>query len=296
MKVIGSVDSLCYSPDDSIIGVAASNLTGAYWSGQITLLNKGEEEQQHTYNTTTGNTALQCDRIVETLLQNTHDDIVSCIDVSRNKKALVTGSWDKCVRLWSLEDLKQVRSYSVHDTRVHAVSWQGDDEYTCASSSSTRVVVADLRSTQTFRTIKCANGPVLSMCWTSPTTIYCGLENGSIALLDTRNTLSFAATHNIHSRSVNSIKVNPHDANQLATVSDDRSLKLFDIQHSRITTTIESSSGSPLRSLDWNKSTKGELVTGSFDSTKKIDEVLVNGGRKRQIDRLNINRHLSRQR
>lgn len=64
-----------------------------------------------------------------------HSDIVSSLSVDPSGQFLASGSWDRTLRIWSLEDLKEISSEQLV-TGIASVAWSGNIVYSADLSGS----------------------------------------------------------------------------------------------------------------------------------------------------------------
>nr|NCR81091.1 WD40 repeat domain-containing protein [Microcystis aeruginosa K13-10] len=55
-----------------------------------------------------------------------HDDLVTSVNFSPDGKTLVSGSWDKTIKLWNVETGQEIRTLKGHDSAVYSVNFSPD--------------------------------------------------------------------------------------------------------------------------------------------------------------------------
>lgn len=70
-----------------------------------------------------------------------HKDQISCLAYNHEDKLLYTGSWDKMVKAWSINENRCVDSFVAHEGHVNAIVINQDDGcvFTCSSDGSVKI-------------------------------------------------------------------------------------------------------------------------------------------------------------
>jgi WD40 repeat protein len=121
--VSGAVHAVRFSPDGRLVAVGGGE---AAVRGDIRLFRTSDGD------------------LVGTL--SGHEDVVAAIDFDRDGKRLVSGGFDRSVRLWDLESKKCLRTVSGHADAVHAVSFGPDGSWFASAGKDRTVRVVDAGS------------------------------------------------------------------------------------------------------------------------------------------------------
>lgn len=73
-----------------------------------------------------------------------HDEPVSCIEYASKVNGIISGSWDKTVRLWDARDRQCVGSYEQTNGKVYSMSV--NEEKLVVATSDRKVLIWDLRN------------------------------------------------------------------------------------------------------------------------------------------------------
>lgn len=79
----------------------------------------------------------------EAILGN-HDDAIKCVEYSSKVNGIVTGSWDKTVRIWDTRDKNCVGTYEQSNGKVYSMSVV--EEKLVVATSERKVLIWDLRN------------------------------------------------------------------------------------------------------------------------------------------------------
>lgn len=213
----------------------------------------------------------------------THKAAVLCLDYTElDNSILASGSADQTVKLWDLNTLKGLSSYSFLNEKVMAVNFSPNEKNVLLSSSFNRnVVVSDIRQknnnetqTQTKFTIK-NKSDLTSMTWSgfNPFQMLFGFENGEIIVRDLRKIDKNLLKWKAHTSSTTSISFNNILTNLFATCSEDETVKLWDMK-----TCNEKEISESEGFMFEQKMSIGKIFNVSFDLTSP--SLLAAGGEK----------------
>ncbi|KAI9351916.1 WD40-repeat-containing domain protein [Pilaira anomala] len=152
-----------------------------------------------------------------------HSDGVMCVQFCEILKIVITGSFDKSVRVWDLESGQQKLQLSGHSRCVRAL--QFDDAKLVTGAMDNTLKIWNYHTGQCIRTLEGHTGGILSLHFDSRI-----LASGS-----TDNTIrvwNFEAgeccTLIGHTEWVNSVKI-CHEGTMLISSSDDATIRLWDL-------------------------------------------------------------------
>ncbi|AUI68821.1 pentapeptide repeat-containing protein [Beggiatoa leptomitoformis] len=138
MFAIGDTyQSVCFSPDDSLIAVAVNNVI------QIWAADSG-----------------QCLRILEG-----HKEAVNSVAWRGDGTQVLSGSDDNSVRVWDVGSGQCLRILAGHESVVTSVAWRGDGAQVLSGSDDKSVRVWDVGSGQCLRILEGHESVVTSVAW-----------------------------------------------------------------------------------------------------------------------------------
>ena len=80
-----------------------------------------------------------------------HTGIVSAVAITRDGKNLITGSYDKTLRLWSIKTGKLLKTLSDYSNEIHCVALSGDSKLVATGSTDNAVKIWDIRTGELTR-------------------------------------------------------------------------------------------------------------------------------------------------
>ncbi|XP_015178911.1 PREDICTED: methylosome protein 50-like isoform X3 [Polistes dominula] len=256
---------LVYDDNNAILG--GSNMTDRFWSGTVWYYNDISDFTKSkallSTKTITGITTgaylekdkfiigedsglLQIIGLVETSEKDTfelqsfgyacqHDDTITSISVFSDKERLVSGGMDCCVKVWDISNLMSTDSFhSSHIDIVTGVDVQhGNNSVFISTSLDNCALMWDLRKSKPATCILEKYGYGLTSVSCSPISdniVAIGAIDGSVTLIDIRNTDDVLFESFVFSRSIHKLLFNPNPerSSQLACCCDDVVFKVID--------------------------------------------------------------------
>ncbi|XP_066481076.1 methylosome protein WDR77 [Tiliqua scincoides] len=205
--------------------------------------------------------------IVNKFCKYEHDDIVTTLSVFTNGTQAVSGSKDFSVKIWDIPQQTVLNSYRAHSGQVACVaSCPGKDTVFLSCAEDSRILLWDTRTPKPATRIDCSassNIPT-SLVWHPhrTDTFVLGDENGTVALVDTKNPNSVASSA-VHSRSITGFAFSAHSSSLLASISEDCSVVVLDSNFSEVFR--NRSHRDFVKGLSWSPSNKGSLTTVGWD-------------------------------
>lgn len=160
-----------------------------------------------------------------------HTDGVMCVQFCDSNNVVITGSYDKTVRVWSLETGEELRQLTGHTRCVRALQFDNMKLVTGAMDHTLKIW--DWHTGKCIRTLEGHRGGVLSLHFNSRV-----LASGSTDC--TIRVWNFQAgeccTLTGHTEWVNSVRICPNDR-LLVSGSDDSTIRIWDL-HTRSCTKV----------------------------------------------------------
>ncbi len=170
-----------------------------------------------------------------------HVDAVLALAANRqHRNLLASASADKTVKLWDLNTLKCAKSYHMHSGKVCALDWHPTDSTVLLSGSYDKTVIAtDMRAPDATPPKWLVDSDVERVRWDihNPNFFYVTTESGIVHYFDVRNPPQSHTTPSkplwmlqAHDGPVSAFDINPVVPGFLATGSEDKSVKLWNVQ------------------------------------------------------------------
>jgi disulfide oxidoreductase YuzD len=148
---------------------AELNLANARGFSSLSLFDKGKEldafveaikagktlQKQHKYDKEVTN-ALQelLNRKSERNRLEGHDNYVNSVNFSPDGKTLVSGSWDKTIKLWDVETGQEIRTLKGHDNYVRSVNFSPDGKTLVSGSGDGTIKLWNVETGEEIRTLQ----------------------------------------------------------------------------------------------------------------------------------------------
>lgn len=200
-----------------------------------------------------------------------HDDSVLTVSGFSNKRNIVTGGMDYCLKVWDIEDLVATYSYSFAHTDIITstdVKPMSSSEFISTSLDGESLLWDVRRAEPAHCIFKRHDCHLLAVTWNTVLDhlIAVGAADGSIALIDVRQTEnplyeSVESNRGIHKLLFNP---NPERKEQLACCSNDTSVKVFDTYREMLPIFEDNSHDDFVQGLAWYKD---DLFSCSWDGS-----------------------------
>ena len=170
-----------------------------------------------------------------------HVDAVLALAANRqHRNLLASASADKTVKLWDLNTGKCAKSYTMHKDKVCALDWHPTESTILLSGSYDRTVIAtDMRAPDAVAPKWVVGADVERVRWDihDPNFFYVTTEAGTVHYFDARVVPTShdgpskpVWTLQAHDSPVSAFDINPSITGLLATGSDDKKVKLWNIK------------------------------------------------------------------
>ena len=171
-----------------------------------------------------------------------HTDAV--LDLSWNKlqrNVLSSASADFTVGLWDLQEGNMVLSLTKHAEKVQSIQWHPEEAHMLLSGSFDGTAkVCDCRSPDDSEKSWTLPGEVERVLWNdgNPYTFFVSCDTGHVIELDVRSTEPLF-TLSAHSQAVTGLSLCSFTSTCLATASDDKTVKVWDIKDNKPSLVLE---------------------------------------------------------
>lgn len=287
--------------EDGKLALGSSCLTGRYWNGSLWCFNQAEdapdiEKCVTGVETETGIADVLCIKgskvavgldsgafelfqldTAPVMFQKLnyaceHDDVISSLSLDINQTHIVSGSYDKCIKVWDIEAWCSISTFRpAHAGIVWQVSFSNSEPKVFMSCSEDgRIMLWDLRLPKPATVVN--KNPLVgtptAISWQSQnsTTFAAGDDSGNIILKDFRSTGNIFESQ-VYNRRVFRLSFCPQNPLWLASCADDTNVSVLEIGKSSMTCVYEDDSHSDfVRGLAW--STDSTLISCGWD--KKV--------------------------
>ncbi|KAJ1550531.1 peroxisomal targeting signal 2 receptor [Nowakowskiella sp. JEL0078] len=198
------------------------------------------------------------------------------------KDTFVSGSWDHTIKLWSPEAPQSLHTWQEHTHCIYSTVWSPTNPDVFASASGDHTIkLWDTRQSRSVQTIAAHTNEVLALDWNKyrENTVVTGSVDQSIKVFDWRFPAHELRCFLGHEYAVRRLKCSPHDANVVASVSYDMSVKVWDLAASEQSQGLMMSYGEHTEfvlGLDFSLHIPGQVATCAWDESVHLFKVPVN--------------------
>eukprot|EP00054_Salpingoeca_dolichothecata_P002374 m.22551 g.22551 ORF g.22551 m.22551 type:complete len:587 (+) comp12961_c0_seq1:44-1804(+) len=201
-----------------------------------------------------------------------HDWQCSSVQFHPAGDMLVSGSWDRTVRIWDVQEGKELRCFDKsHTAPITCVRWHPNGVLVASTSSDNTTCLWDASTGKKVRTLKEHFGWVLHCSFAPDRTKLATASWDKTVRLWDPNTGELLSTLRGHTKGVWSCAFYPvgHTSALLATSGEDCTARLWDTRTRKVALTLAGGHADAVYSVAW--SPDGTLVaTGSSDRTVTI--------------------------
>src|SRR6266516_1583884 len=196
-----------------------------------------------------------------------HTEAVSSIAISPDGQTLVSGSWDKTIKVWHLQTGQLLHTLMGHSDYVNSVAISPDGQTLVSGSWYRTIKIRDLYAIQLLGTLRGHLRNVLSTAISPNGQILASGSQDTTINLWVLHTGDLPRTLMCHSESVYSNVFSP-DGKTLISGSGDNTIKVWDVQTGEVLRTLEGHV-KPVYSVAISPDGQ-TLVSGSGDNTVKV--------------------------
>ncbi|HEY0754917.1 MAG TPA: TIR domain-containing protein [Ktedonobacteraceae bacterium] len=196
-----------------------------------------------------------------------HSDKVTSIALSSDGKTLVSGSYDKTIRVWNVQTGQTLYKLEGHSNGVRSVAISSDGQMLASGSYDQTIRIWNARTGQFLRTLK-GHNDVIANITLSPDgqTLVSSSMDKTIKVWNLQ-TGQHLRTLEGHNDVIANITLSP-DGQMLVGVSIDKTIKMWNLQTGQHLRTLEGHLG-PIAGIALSPDGQ-TLVSGSADKTIKI--------------------------
>ena len=163
------------------------------------------------------------------LFLEAHTDSVYCIAVTMDNKYIISGSVDKTIRIWDLQNKIQDCILRGHSAEVKSVAVTRDSKFIVSGSFDTTIRIWDLQNKMQTHILTGHTDRVRAVAITSDNKyIVSASKDNSVRIWKLENKTIFAVMEG-HTREINSVIIT-NDDKYVVSASDDKTIRIWSIQ------------------------------------------------------------------
>merc|ERR1711879_540637 len=209
------------------------------------------------------------------LKEGSHTDAVMSLSWNTVvSNVLASGSADATVKIWDMGTQKCLNTYNHHSEKVQAVCWNPSEPNLLLSSSYDKsAVIIDIRSpSEVYRWKLTADVEKVEWDPHKAQEFLVSTEDGIVKKFDNLAPNDTLFTLHAHSGGVGGLSINKLVPDCLATCSDDKSFKIWDIKENKPSLIFENdNSGAQLFALSWDRNSPNLLAVGGRGHLQVVD-------------------------
>lgn len=208
-----------------------------------------------------------------------HDDSLSSISIACDNEKIVSGSWDRCIKIWDVQTFVSTNTYKdAHGDLIWMVACHLQEADVFAScSDDNEVRLWDLRLPRPamyLGDISYAASPT-ALAWkpNNPNLILIGTDVGDYHALDVRKNEFTCKNVKCHSRAFRSIEFSSATPNWFATCAEETSVRVFNMSADDPEQIYDDDTHEDfVRGLSWHPSSN-KLYSCGWDSSIKSHSI-----------------------
>jgi WD40 repeat protein len=198
---------------------------------------------------------------------------VSSVDFHPAGEMLVSGSWDRTIRIWDIMETKELRIFDqdTHTQPITCVKWHPNGVLLASTSADNTTCLWDASSGKKVRSLREHFGWVMHCSFSPDRTKLATCSWDKTVRLWDPNTGELISTLRGHSKGVWSCAFYPvgHTSALLASAGEDCTARLWDTRSRKVALTLAGGHADAVYSVAWSHD--GSMVaTGSSDKTVSL--------------------------
>ncbi len=195
-----------------------------------------------------------------------HKDTVWTVKLTPDLKSVVSGSYDKTIKIWEMESGNMLGTLKGHSKRINSLAVSPDGKLLVSAGEDRKIIVWDLNTYKQLNTFKDANATDSLVFIANGRQFVSGAYNGVIKIreINTGKPLRLLEGH----RGIVRYLLITNDGNILISAGNDNTIKIWDLEDGSLLNTL---SGHAYSIFKITLSPDGKkLASVSFDNTVKV--------------------------
>ncbi|KAH3743445.1 Apolipoprotein A-IV [Pelomyxa schiedti] len=268
------VDPAKSSLDTTLLGGHKAEIVSCSWNPESDILASGSgDSTARIWNLTSSPSTY---RLLKHPQIEGENQYIKSLDWNASGSHLATGTSDGIARIWTKQGAP-VLSLSKHKGSIMCLKWNPNGNYILTGSEDKTMVVWDAQTGEIVQQYNCHSGVILDVDWRNATSFASSSARGPICICDLKSKKPTMRLEG-HESEVNVIKWDPNGL-LLASCSDDRTAKVWDIKNDRVVCAHTFAEHTrEIYTLKWSPglfSANPLIATGSMDTTVKLWDVNV---------------------
>ena len=193
-------------------------------------------------------------------------DSTLSVAFSSDSKYIVSGSWDKTIKLWDAKNRQLIRTYKGHKETIVSVAFSPNDKYIVSGSWDKTIKLWDTENGQLIRTYKGHKDMLVSVAFSPDGKYIVSGSVGTLKLWDVENGLLIRTYEEGHEYSIPSVAFSP-DGKYIVSGSES-TLKLWDVENGLLIRTYEE--GHECSGISVAFSPDGKYMVSGLEKTLKL--------------------------